>query len=147
MAVKRKQNWEFALHEFFTGRAGDPFVYGTNDCAIFVADAVKAATGTDIACDFRGKYKTELGSLKALRQVCGGTTVEHAIEYASRQHALEELPSVYYAHRGDVVLFDNVDGKALGIVYLNGKDAVFTGPDGLRKIPVKQCKRAWRVNY
>src|SRR5690348_8666382 len=105
MPAKRKENWDLALHEFFSERAGHPFIHGVNDCGTFVADAVKAATGTDIAEAFRGKYKTELGSMKALKQVTGGNTVEHAIEYASSQHALEELPSVYYAHRGDIVLF------------------------------------------
>lgn len=145
MAIKRINHWEKSLHEFIDLRAGTPFVFGRNDCCLFSCDAIKAITGTDIAAEFRGKYTTQLGALKAIKEITGGSTVENVADYVTQQFEMKELPTVLFAQRGDVVLFDGEEGPALGIVYLDGRNAVFVGEAGLRKIAVSKCRRAWQV--
>lgn len=49
--------------------------------------------------------------------------------------------SVKMAQRGDIVEFDS----RLGIVSLDGMRALFPGPDGLERVKVLSCSRAWRV--
>jgi hypothetical protein len=145
MALKRINHWDKALHDFVDSRAGKPFAWGSNDCALFVCDAVQALTETDIASEFRDKYTTQLGAVKLIREVTGSTTVEDVAAHVTQQFEMKELPSVLFAQRGDVVLFDGEEGPALGIVYLDGRNAVFVGEGGLHKIAVSKCRRAWRL--
>lgn len=122
-----------------------PFAWGSNDCARFVCDAIQAMTGEDVFAEFRDKYTTKVGAARAIKSVCGGSTFEDAIVYVTKKFAMQEIPHVNFAQRGDVVLFDGEEGPALGIVYLNGKDAIFVSPAGLKRIPVARCRRAWVV--
>jgi hypothetical protein len=143
--ITRQDKWEVALNDFVNGRANEPFEWGKNDCALFVCDAIQAMTGSDLAADFRGKYTTELGAARRIKTVTGGMTVEDVAVFVTKANDMPELPSPLFAQRGDVVCFDGEFGVALGIVYMNGKDAVFVSPEGLKRIPVKQCRRAWKV--
>lgn len=143
--MKRKQDWPEALHAFVESRISTPFEYGSNDCALFVADALLAMTGTDIASDFRGQYTDLKGSLAVIKSACDGTSAEDLFASVAGGNDVAELPSVLYAQRGDVVVFDGEYGPALGVVYLNGRDALFVTPDGLKRQPVKNCRRAWRI--
>lgn len=145
--MKRIDTWDQALHDFVEGRVDKPFEWGANDCALFVCDAVQAMTGEDMAADFRGQYTTQLGAAKASLALTGGATIEDVAQYVTKQHDLDELTTVLLAQRGDVVLFDGAEGPALGLVYLNGTHAVFVGTEGLRSLPVTDCRRAWRVTY
>jgi len=89
--LKKKQNWERECFDtFLRERTKQPFAWGTNDCALFAADAVLANTGTDIASDFRGKYNTQLGSLRTISKVTGGSTVVDAVAYCAAKHGMTE---------------------------------------------------------
>jgi hypothetical protein len=153
--MRRKHSWPEDLHAFFEARKGEPFSWGKNDCCLFTADAILAMTGVDVAAEYRGKnYSDEAGAFAELHTVTGGTTVEDAATYAANKYGMKLLPSVLFAQRGDLVLFTNAAGPAepgstvslaLGIVYHNGKHALFGGPKGVSRIPVKSCTKAWRV--
>lgn len=143
--LKRVDKWETALHDFFESRLKTPFAWGTNDCATFVCDGIQAITGTDIAVDFRGKYTTQLGAAKVTKQVTGKKTTEDIAEYVTAKFGMVERPSVKFAQRGDAVLFDGSEGTALGLVYLDGRHAIFVGEGGLKRIDVLKCRRAWKV--
>jgi hypothetical protein len=88
-----------------------------------------------------------LGATKIIRKVTGGATVEHVAEHVTKQHDIPELPSVLFAQRGDIVLFDGAEGPALGVVHLSGKHALFVGEGGLQKVEIKKCRRAWRLGH
>jgi len=145
MSMKRIDTWDMALHEHVESRVGKPFEWGSNDCALFVCDGIQAMTGTDVAGDFRGKYTDQAGALATIKAVTGGSSVEDVAVHVTAEQGMAELKTVLLAQRGDVVLFDGSDGPALGLVYLNGTHAVFVGPDGLRRLPISKCRRAWRV--
>jgi cell wall-associated NlpC family hydrolase len=148
MALKRLDHWELQLQEYIDSKKGVAFSYdpatGT-DCATFTADAILAMTGIDIAADFRGKYTTQTGALKAIKEVTRGSTVEDVAHWVADKFDIALLDNILFAQRGDLVLFEGAKGPALGIVYLDGRNAVFVGDKGLSKLPVRKVKTAWRI--
>ncbi len=143
--LHRSHTWEADLQRHLSERAVEPFQLGSRDCALFVCDAIHAMTGTDVAAEFRGKYTTALGAARRIKRVTGGSTVEHAAEYVTHKYGMPQLTTVLLAQRGDVVLYDGDEGPALGIVSLNGRDALFVTEQAMRAVPVSQCRAAWRV--
>jgi len=105
--MKKLNDWKFRLSTFLTESASKPFEWGENDCALFMADAVKAQTGCDIAQDYRGKYKTEIGSKKALKKY-GAGTLKQTVEATFKRR--KGAPMI-----GDVVLIERPEGTICGI--------------------------------
>jgi hypothetical protein len=143
--LTRHGNWQSLLQKHLESRRNEPFAWGTNDCSIFVADAILAHTGVDIAAEFRGKYTDAASAKEVIHTITGGFTVEDAAVFVAKQHGMKELPSVLYAQRGDMVILDTELGPAVGIVHLSGQHAIFTAQDGLHKVAVSKTRRAWRV--
>ena len=141
----RKPEWQELLHSFLVANVKQPFAWGTWDCALFSANAIQSFTGVDLAADFRGKYTDEAGAMATIKTVTGGITVEDAAVYAAKQHGLVEWKTALFAQRGDLVLYQGSEGLAAGIVHFNGIHCLFVTPTGLHKIPLRQCKRAWKV--
>ena len=56
--ARRREDWPERLLAFARSRERQPFVWGTNDCALFAADAALAMTGHDFAAPFRGLLGT-----------------------------------------------------------------------------------------
>lgn len=128
MKLERYPDWSQRVAALIRDRARRPFAWGVNDCAIFAADAVLAATGQDLALTFRGRYRSRRGAGHVLR----------AHGWAS----LEELGdavlprSTERPRRGDVVLYAGRNGNFLGVVWSAG----VAGPDdtGVRLWPLDQ---------
>jgi len=150
MALERKEYWDTrALNDFLWARAHQPFAWGRNDCALFVADAIEAMTGWDIAADFRG-YIDEAGAFAAIRAVTGAAadatvTVENAAEYCARKYGLEEFEYPLEAKRGDICTLEESGRLILGLVHLNGAQIVTAGELELKSFPITQVRRAWHV--
>lgn len=146
MALTRKKHWaERAFHDFLISRSKAPFVWGSNDCALFAADAIEATTGTDIAGDFRGKYTDEASAFALIQSVTGGKTVADAAAHCATKAGLAELQYPLMAQRGDLVVLEESGRLVAGVIHLNGSKAVVVGPDGLKLLPISDVKRAWRV--
>lgn len=140
--MKRYRDWEPRLHAICTERKRAPFVWGTHDCATFVADCVLAMTGQDLAAECRGRYDSRESAAALLIELCCGD-----LETYMEQRGLPEV-GIRLARRGDIVLSRQSTGPALGIVSLDGMRALFaveTGQDELLRIAVLDCARAWRV--
>ena len=146
MPLKRKDHWQTRdFSQFLIDRAKTPFVWGTNDCALFAADGIQAQTGVDIASDFRGKYTDEAGAFGAIKSVCNGTTVADAAAYCATKHGMDELQHPLMAQRGDLVIAADGANLIAGLVHLNGRDVVSVGAQGLLRLPLTTIRRAWRV--
>jgi hypothetical protein len=144
VSLKRKPDWQEKLQlvvEFFIDQ---PFAWGVHDCALFACNAVAEMTGTDLAVDFRGTYCNREGAFKALYDFCGSASLEKTAEFIAERHGMPEV-GVRYAQRGDVVLLDQDESPALGIVGLSGTHAWAATEKGLTSVPVENCRRAWRV--
>lgn len=144
--MTRHEHWDTRhLHPFLIEAEKRPFQWGVSDCCLIAADAIEAMTGVDIAEDFRGKYTTELGAFKLIREITGGTTVADAAAYCAQTHDLVEWPSPLYARRGDLVVIEDDGNLIAGFVHLNGRHAISIGQDGLKRLPLSAVKRAWHV--
>jgi hypothetical protein len=142
--VKREHWLTQEFHDFLMARRDIPFAWGTNDCATFCADAIEAITGTDIAAEFRGRYENELGALKAIKAVAGGSTLADAAVFCAQKHGLVEYQFPLLAKRGDLVLVKNGDGREIAaIVSLDGRYVVSPGDNGLVRFSILDVTRAW----
>jgi hypothetical protein len=136
--MRRYPDWPERLAAFIETRRAEPFAWGSNDCGLFAADAVRAIYGIDLAHDLRGAYHSEEGA----KQAVGGALEPYA-ERICAAFGFEEIRPLF-AQRGDVVLWRTEQGPTLGIIGLNGP-ALFLTPTRLIEVPVRALDRAWRV--
>lgn len=130
----RLHDWQLRLEAFVRDRSAVPFAWGSNDCALFAADAVQALTGVRHLPELRG-HASAREALRAVRQA-GGL---HAI--ATR--ALGPAVTPAFAAVGDVVLVRMGRREALGLC--NGGTVLGPGPDGLAVASMDGALAAWRV--
>ncbi len=146
MPLKRSTNWATEeLQTFLETRAAVPFAWGTNDCALFAADAIQSMTGQDIATDFRGKYRDEASAFVLVKSVTGGSAVADAAAWCAKSAGLEEYEHPRLAQRGDLVVMAIGDLLIAGIVHLNGRQLVSVSEVGLVLLPITAVRRAWKV--
>jgi hypothetical protein len=144
--LQRTEHWATReLDAFLSKRMKEPFAWGTNDCCLFPADAIKSFTGVDLADDFRGKYDDQISAMKLVKEVTGGSTVGDAAAYCANKHGLAELQYPRMAQRGDLVTLMNAGTEIAGIVGLRGAFILAVGENGLVQFSIEQVKRAWRV--
>lgn len=108
----KKLNWSVAFIQFTQSNRSTPFAWGSNDCVMFAADAVKLMTDVDPASASRGKYKTETGAKRHLASKYGDL-------YSAWDSQLVRHETIHFVQNGDVVLFDGALGLTSGI-YWNG---------------------------
>lgn len=138
--ARRSENWPALLAQFIEERRAMPFAWRDNDCALgFVCGWIVRCTGVDIVAKYADRYSDALSAARLLKEAGG---VE---EIAAGECAALDWPEVPLkrAHRGDVVSFDGDHGTALGVCL--GSVVAFPGPDGVAFVPLKQCRRAWRI--
>lgn len=142
--MKRHSDWEKRLDSFCRARRSVPFAWGVNDCALFVADAIESFTGIDLAHECRGRYDSKESAAALLNELCGGDLEKYA-DRMGFEHGLLEV-GLKLARRGDMVLLWQPAGCSLGIVSLDGMNALLMHEErGLIRVPVAACRRAWRV--
>ena len=133
----RKKDWSEKLVSYLLDNLDTPFQWGTFDCCLFAANAVREMTGKDFAAPFRDKYTTEKGAAKALIKYGQG-------DIKSTVNAIfGPLKPRLKAGRGDLVLVETDTGDALGVV-ASGKIWVATF-DGLATIPLERALGCWSV--
>jgi hypothetical protein len=140
----RKPDWQSRLQQFLLRSVAKPFMYGEFDCCLFVADAVRTMTDTDIAAEFRGKYHSRSEALAICKQHSGSRSVRSLIVMALCEQDLPEVP-VASAQRGDIVLVRRTADHSLGIVGLNGKEIIAVSAEGYLRLRLTLASRAWRV--
>ncbi len=117
-----------------------PYVIGQHDCALFVVGIVKEMTGRDYSDKFKGKYKTMKGSLKVIRRLAGPVgTLEQAVTNILSINPLR----VSWAMRGSPVLYIEDEQEHLGICL--GDKAAVLHEEGLKFIPLHECKVCWNI--
>lgn len=131
----RIADWPSTLFEHIDSARFQEFQWGVHDCCLFASDCCLAICGKDPAQSYRGKYTTEIGAKRALKQQHG--SVEAAFD------AMFERVNPALAQRGDVVLFEGEFGPTAGI---QGQDGVVwsVGLNGLALVK-PDVTIAWRV--
>lgn len=159
----RLEDWPRRLETYFAGRAAEPFAWGRFDCCLAACDGIEAMTGSDPAVWFRGRYKTELGALKALARFLGSTKKRFPRDSAGRAKLFSTMVEAtaqqitgelnmrevipLKAQRGDIVLVPTDIGLGLGLIGMDGR--FFNVPSidapGWERGALEDCVRAWRV--
>jgi len=138
--MHRLPDWEARLAAYLEPLRARQFAWGRHDCCTFAAGAVKAMTGVDPMPEFRGRYRTALGSERALRRYGAGTLA------TTLDRKFTPIGAAL-AQRGDIVM----SGGLLGICTAGGLIAV--GAEGEREglVLIERGRwtdpRAWRVPY
>jgi len=140
--TSRLDNWPERLAELIEGRLEKPFEWARNDCVTFACDAIEAVTGENPAEGFRGRYSTEVGARETVADY--GPDLEAAVTAQMARLGYPEI-SLRVANRGDIALHDGPLGAGLGVLGMDGKSVLAPGPEGLRAVPLLECKRAWKV--
>ena len=142
----RLADWPTKLAGFLAERSDKPFAWGTNDCALFAADAILAMTGVDLAADYRGQYHGPAGAklvLDSLVAQSGGFDLASMITSLAVRQGWDQVDA-RMAQRGDLVLFEGGHGPTLGIIGLNGA-VMGPGTKGLEARPISDARLAWRI--
>jgi hypothetical protein len=132
--VKRFPDWQVRFGAFLQGRRRAPFAWGSNDCALFAADAVEAITGEHLCPQLRG-HRDAREALRLLAREGGVRGIA--------MQALGEPIRPVFARVGDVVVV--LTGKREAMALCNGQTALLPGPRGLVAVSMKTALVAWRV--
>lgn len=131
----RLHDWQVRLEALMLERLAASFAWGSHDCALFAADAVRAITGVDLAADWRGSYTDARGAFRILEPLGGLRGVATA--------ALREPVPVLMARAGDVGLVTQDDRDMLAVC--GGTHWHVPGEAGLVALPLHMGVCAWRV--
>lgn len=132
--MPRIQDWQTALETLVRQRWVVPFTWGQQDCCLFAADCVLAATGKDVAEDVRGAYSSEAGAARLLRQHGG------VAQLAEKRLGQGIAP--LFMQVGDVGLVHVAGRDMLAVCF--GAHLLAPGPEGLVTVPLEQAQQAWR---
>lgn len=130
----RRGDWERALADYIAATEFEPHAWGSHDCALDAADAVQTMTGVDFAAEFRGRYRSAAGAVRALREH-GLGTLEATLDAKFPEIARS------FARRGDLAFHEG----SLGIVV--GPFALFLVECAASRIRVPRAdwQKAWAV--
>jgi hypothetical protein len=130
----RLADWPERLNDLILQRMRAPFAWGRNDCALFVADALLAQTGCDLASHLRGQYHSESEAAQIIASEGGLHALMCTVLGAPLAHPQQ-------AGRGDVVLVPHQGADTLGIC--TGPEWACPGQRGLVFRPIAEATRAW----
>jgi hypothetical protein len=133
--MKRLQNWQTRLSEYLTANALTHFEYGSLDCGIFVAGAIEAMTGVDVAESLRGKYHSRREAFAEIRSLCGKATMEAVAVYLAEQYGLKEVP-LSFAQRGDPVVLKKGRASTLGVIAMHSTEVLMPYQNGILRVPI-----------
>lgn len=149
--MTRLANWQNNLSSLIESKRNEPFDFPTWNCLEWAAAGIIAINGQDILEKYRGRYKTEKGAAKLLRQIDKVTTSEDLLcKY------LSDPKPVAFARMGDIVLVNPDDtelelpadtelfGPVPGICY--GPVSFFVGENGLVSVDTFRLGRALWVS-
>lgn len=142
--MRRRHNWQSELSRFIVARAHAPFKYGVMDCGLFVADALAAMTGEDVAPELRGVYSNRREALAAIGRICGAPRMDALAAHLAAANGLREVP-VAMAHRGDPVVLRRGTRSSLGIVDLYHGFLLTPCKFGLLRLRLDHATRAFHL--
>lgn len=117
------------------------FSYGSLDCAMFVCNAVKAMTGTDLAAGYRELYHNQETAERLLRKK---NLLRIAIEVA-RKHDMHQFERPEACPRGSVVMLYSEGSIDYTLGLNDGRFALAPLISGLAYVRPGYIVKAWRV--
>ena len=134
----RLADWSARLSDYVTRCANTPYALGHHDCALFAAGAVEAVTGVDPAAQWRGRYSTKAGGLRALARA---GYADHIVATAG---ILPEIAPAFAAV-GDIACVADPDTGQPVLGLVQGEMIYVLREDGLGLLPRGAMTRAFRT--
>jgi hypothetical protein len=131
----KRPDWRERLERFVLERSERPFVWGVSDCVLFVADAVLAMTGVDVAASYRERYSSAEGAQQLMNGRSLGQMMTEALGIP--------LPVPLFARFGDPCLVSIRSGMIAGVVM--GEHVAVQGPSRVVRVRVRCVVDAWRL--
>lgn len=138
MSIKRLPDWRARLFSLVEQKENEPFAYGTNDCSTFGADVVNALTGVDPAAQFRGKYKTKLGGIRAIRKA----GYQDQIDFLEKNYT-EIAPA--FATVGDIGITSNATGDGVALCVVMGNFSIGVSEQGISRFSNSELIRVFKI--
>lgn len=123
----KPEGWEKRLNDLITEKARKPFSWGIHDCTLFAIDCADAQLGTEIAKEFRGKYRSAKGGYAILEEMGG-------FKKAFESYGFKAKP-IEQARRGDLAFIGG--DLAMGVVM--GDRIIATGLNGLKSVSITKA--------
>jgi hypothetical protein len=139
----RLPDWQSRLSEYVLLNARRPFRYGELDCGLFVAGAIAAMTGVDVAAELRG-YSSRREAFDRIAAACGSRSMSKIADHLAAKFGILEV-SVAFAQRGDPLQLERGAKAKLGVVGMNGLEILIPYRAGLLRVPMQLAVRAWHV--
>lgn len=130
---QRFQDWQSRLQACLAERRLRPFAWGSQDCCLYVCDAVLAMSGHDPAADVRG-YSSERAAARIVKKL-GGMRAIASTRFGA------EIP-VLMAQVGDVALV-SLEGRE-SLALCGGGHWMAPGLDQVEMLPIAAAVAAWR---
>lgn len=137
-SLARVPGWDRAVEDLASQHVNILPEWGKSDCLMSAADAIKAVTGTDPLSKFRGKYQTEAGAARKMRQN-GCENVKDVFETYLGLDPVNRLS----ARRGDVGVMKLNGEYVAGFICSSG--FAVKQPHGLTFFPVTEIEQAYTV--
>ena len=134
----RAANWDRALEDIASAHVSVIPAWGVSDCLMCAADAIKAVVGSDPLKAFRGRYKTEAGAAKKMRQ----NGCENVRDVFEHYLGLEPV-NRFAARRGDVGVMI-VNGEYVA-GFVCGMGFAVKQPHGLTFFSLSDIEQAYKV--
>ena len=130
--IARRRDWPSRLSAYLAAARGRPWRRGRFDCWLFMAGAVRAMTGRDLARGFRG-YRSRAEGIRRLEARGYADPVEILLEHFA------EIPPDQ-AGPGDLVLFGDVPALVTG-----PRAYAVSEANGLGLVELAGATRAFRI--
>ena len=132
--MSRRQDWVAQMWFTIEDHADAEFLWGVNDCCLFVARVIDAMTDTSHELDLASQYSDEA---TALAYIASHGSLETAVSFHLGN------PSSGRAQRGDAVMCANNGNPCIGICV--GSTVACVGESGLRWLPRSEILTRWTI--
>ena len=140
----RCEDWAGRFDRLLVAGRERPFEWGKWDCCLFVADALLAVTGLDLAADLRFQYSSLREARWLLRARYGSASIETSVGILFLRAGLQRCdPGM--AQRGDPVMARQGSDFQVGVIGLNGSVVINSETKGLVRLPRSLVTRAWNT--
>lgn len=132
---------EEAIEKAIDADAANAAEWGKDDCALWVAEILRAAFPGDPGKSFRGKYSTRDGAYA----VIGERGIVGIVIGQARRFGWKRLKDISDAKLGDIGVLGNSDGTQTVCLYYRKGFWIARAEVGTAYLPSVKVQKAWRV--
>ena len=132
---------EDAIEKAIDADAASVARWGSDDCALWVANILRAAFPRDPGKSFRGKYSDRDGAY----EVIGKRGIVGIVRAQGRRFGWRRLKKIEDAKLGDIGVLKNADGTQTVCLKYRGRFWIARGTVGTAFLPDNKVELAWSV--